>query len=132
VAPAIEIIDSRYRDFAFSLTDVVADNTSAAALVVGPWRPADTTLDNRGVQLHVDGRLAEAGSTSAILGDPLRAIPAAVRLARRHGIPLPDGTILLVGAATPAIALRAGTHVSATVSGLGRVRFSVTHQEPRP
>ncbi|MFI5610730.1 2-keto-4-pentenoate hydratase [Amycolatopsis sp. NPDC051903] len=126
VAPAIEVIDSRYRDFKFSLADVVADNTSAAAVVLGPWRPLDAGLDNRGVLLEVDGRLAGAGSTAAILGDPLRAIPAAVRLARRYGLPMPAGTVLLAGAATPAVALRAGTHVSATVSGLGRARFSVT------
>src|SRR4051794_10935365 len=39
VAPALEIIDSRYRDFRFSLEDVVADNTSAAGFAVGQWLP---------------------------------------------------------------------------------------------
>ncbi|MFV2110632.1 2-keto-4-pentenoate hydratase, partial [Micromonospora sp. LOL_015] len=34
VAPALEVIDSRYRDFTFSLPDVIADNTSAALYVV--------------------------------------------------------------------------------------------------
>ncbi|MFB7288894.1 2-keto-4-pentenoate hydratase [Actinacidiphila glaucinigra] len=130
VAPAVEVIDSRYRDFRFSLADVVADNTSAAALVLGPWRPlgdeGPTGLDNRGVLLEVDGRIAGSGSTAAILGDPLLAVPAAVRMAHRYGIPLPAGTVLLAGAATPAVALRANTHVSATISGLGRARFSVT------
>lgn len=128
VAPAIEVIDSRYRDFRFSLADVVADNTSAAAVVLGPWRPLDAGLDNRGVVLEVDGRIAEAGSTAAILGDPLRALPAAVRMSQQYGIPLPAGTVLLAGAATPAVALQAGTHVNATVSGLGRARFSVASQ----
>lgn len=125
VAAAIEVIDSRYRDFKFSLADVVADNTSAAGLVLGPWRDLEPGLDNRGVVLEVDGRLAAAGSTAAILGDPLRAVTAAVRMAARYGIALPAGTVLLAGAATPAVALRAGTHVSVTVSGLGRARFSV-------
>lgn len=37
VAPALEIIDSRYQDFRFSLTDVVADNSSSSGFVVGPW-----------------------------------------------------------------------------------------------
>jgi 2-oxo-3-hexenedioate decarboxylase len=129
VAPAIEVIDSRYRDFKFSLADVVADNTSAAAVVLGSWRSLEPGLDHRGVLLEVDGRLAGAGSTAAILGDPLRALPAAVRMAQRHGIPLTAGAVLLAGAATPAVALRAGTHVSAIVSGLGRAHFSVAaHQ----
>lgn len=43
VAPAVEIIDSRYRDFRFTYTDVVADNTSAAGYAIGPWRPWRTS-----------------------------------------------------------------------------------------
>jgi 2-oxo-3-hexenedioate decarboxylase len=35
VAPAMEIIDSRYRDFRFTLEDVVADNCSSAGLTIG-------------------------------------------------------------------------------------------------
>lgn len=125
VAPAIEVIDSRYRDFRFSLADVVADNTSAAAVVLGPWRALAPGLENRGVLLEVDGRLAAGGSTGAILGDPLRALPATMRMAQRYGIPLAAGAVLLAGAATPAVTLQAGTHVTASVHGLGRVRFSV-------
>ena len=42
VLPAIEVIDSRYKDFKFDIQSVVADNTSAARYVVGgsPRRPA--------------------------------------------------------------------------------------------
>lgn len=35
VLPAIEIIDSRYRDFKFDLKSVIADNCSSARFVVG-------------------------------------------------------------------------------------------------
>ncbi|WP_136055398.1 fumarylacetoacetate hydrolase family protein [Microbacterium sp. K24] len=74
VAPALEIIDSRYRDFRFSLGDVVADNASAAAYAIGPWTSIDTAgdLGNRAVRLEVDGRISATGSTAAILGDPAR------------------------------------------------------------
>src|SRR5262245_27910314 len=37
VAAVLELIDSRYQDFQFTLPDVVADNTSAGAFVIGPW-----------------------------------------------------------------------------------------------
>ncbi|MCX4538241.1 2-keto-4-pentenoate hydratase [Streptomyces sp. NBC_01669] len=125
VAPAMEIIDSRFRDFRFDLADVVADNTSASGAVIGAWRPIGEGLDNRGVLFETDGRIVGAGSTAAILGDPLRAVTAAVRMAARYQITLSAGTVLLAGAATPAVALRAGTAVSTSVSGLGRVRFTV-------
>ena len=35
VLPAVEIIDSRYRDFKFDLKSVIADNTSSSRFVIG-------------------------------------------------------------------------------------------------
>ena len=91
VAPAIELIDSRYANFSFSLPDVIADNTSAAGFVVGAWSPVPDGLENLGVLLEVDGRVAQVGSTAAILGDPRRALAEGVRLAGRHGVRLRAG-----------------------------------------
>lgn len=129
VAPALEIIDSRYRDFAFSLEDVVADNTSASGFVVGPWIPfpgENVALEDRKVTLSQDGDPVMTGSTSAILGHPEHALSAVKRMARLYGHELPAGTIVLAGAATAAIPLVAGTLVEATVSGVGRVGVMVT------
>ncbi|MDG4753741.1 4-oxalocrotonate decarboxylase [Micromonospora sp. WMMD718] len=119
VAPAIELIDSRYANFTFSLPDVIADNTSAAAFVVGPWSPVPDGLDNLGVLLEIDGRVAQVGSTAAILGDPRRALDEGLRLAGRHGLRLRKGWVFLAGAATAAVPLRPGAHVRATVEKLG-------------
>ncbi|MEU7072397.1 fumarylacetoacetate hydrolase family protein [Streptomyces narbonensis] len=119
VAPALEVIDSRYDGFRFSLPEVIADNTSAAAYAVGTWS-APSDLDNLGVLLELDGRLAQAGSTAAILGNPLRALAAAARLAGE----LAPGTVILAGAATAAVPLPPGTHVRATVAGLGTVSLT--------
>lgn len=131
VAPGLEIIDSRYRDFRFSLTDVVADNTSAAGFVTGPWQPSDLTsaaarFDDRPVTLEIDGAVVATGSTSDILGDPLLALPAIARMAAAQGVVLPAGSVLLAGAATAAVALPGGVTVSATVPGLGSVRVTTT------
>lgn len=129
VAPALEIIDSRYIDFRFSLVDVVADNTSAAGFVVGGWQPADLVaspppISDVPVELTVDGELAAAGRSSDILGDPYRAVPALARLAQAQGVSLPEGAVLLAGAATEAVALAPGTRIVATVPGLGTVSMS--------
>ncbi|MEV4135555.1 4-oxalocrotonate decarboxylase [Dactylosporangium sp. NPDC049742] len=119
VAPALELIDSRYADFKFTLPDVIADNTSAAGFVLGPWQPLPAGLDNLGVLLEVDGRVAQIGSTAAILGDPRRALTAAATLASSAGVLLEDGWVLLAGAATAAVPLAPGAHVRAVVEGLG-------------
>lgn len=124
VAPALEIIDSRYADFRFSLEDVVADNASAARFVIGAWQPfADRrdSVSDAAVTLAFDGQTREQGSTSAILGDALNAVAAAQRMASRHDLPLPAGSVILAGAATAAVAMEPGALVEATVAGLGRV-----------
>lgn len=121
VAPALELIDSRYANFRFSLPDVVADNASAARYAIGAWQPVPAGLDNLGVLLEVDGRVVETGSTAAILGDPRRALDEGVRLAGRHGVRLREGWVFLAGAATAAVPLRPGAHVRAVIERLGAV-----------
>ncbi|MDQ6525409.1 fumarylacetoacetate hydrolase family protein [Nocardioides sp. LHD-245] len=126
VAPALEVIDSRYRDFRFSLADVVADNTSASAYAVGDWVPVERVragIDLAGLEvvLSVDGAEAARGSSADILGDPWAALPATLRMAARHGQALRRGGVLLAGAATAAVPLPAGARVTATVAGLGDV-----------
>jgi len=124
VAPAMEIIDSRYRDFKFTLEDVVADNCSSAGLVIGPWSRRFDGLRNAGVAMRFDGRIVQAGSTAAILGDPLRSIVQASRLLSQSEIVLPAGSLIMAGAATAAHALTSPTHVQCVVGGLGRAEFT--------
>lgn len=129
VAPALEIIDSRYRDFRFSLPDVVADNTSACRYVVGEWSPFTAELAARAVALYVDGASVAEGSTSAILGDPLLTLPRMLAMSAKYAFTIPAGSTILAGAATAAVALTAGTHVSAEVEGLGSVSLIVQGQK---
>lgn len=124
VAPALEIIDSRYRDFKFSLEDVVADNCSSAGLVVGPWSDDVGSLANAGVAMAFDGRIVQSGSTAAILGHPLRAFVEATRLIAAAGLVLPAGSLVMAGAATAAEALRPGCHVRVDIGCLGTAEFT--------
>ena len=127
VAPALEIIDSRYENFKFSLTDVIADNSSSSGFVVGAWsRAATVDLDNLGMIMSLDGRPAAFGSTAAILGHPLRSLVAAARLMAEHeGGALQPGWIVMAGGATAASALAPGMHVALEVERLGRAEFTV-------
>jgi len=124
VAPAMEIIDSRYQDFRFTLEDVVADNCSSAGVVVGAWARDFDGLRNAGVILRVDGRDVQIGSTAAILGHPVRAVVEASRLASESETALPAGSLIMAGAATAAHALARGSHVQAVVNGVGEVEFT--------
>jgi 2-oxo-3-hexenedioate decarboxylase len=122
VAPAMEIIDSRFRNFKFTLEDVVADNCSSAGLVVGPLSRIED-LRNRGVTMSFNGHNVQMGSTGAILGNPLRSVVQAAQLVAQAGMVLPAGSLIMAGAATAAEALSHATHVRTDISGLGRVEF---------
>ena len=125
IAPAMEIIDSRYRDFKFALPDVIADNSSSSGFVIGPWSSPATRFANLGLSLEVDGRPVEIGSTSAILGDPIRSLVAAARLAAPALGGLKAGWIILAGGATAAHSLKIGESVRLTMQGLGSVSIKV-------
>lgn len=126
VAPAMEIIDSRYKDFKFSLGDVIADNASSSGFVVGPWSDMDVDLTNLGMVLEFNGRPRQIGSSAAILGNPVRSLVAAARLSNSAGEKLEAGWIVMAGGATAAEWLTPGDYVRNSVEHLGSVAFSVT------
>ncbi|EOM75525.1 4-oxalocrotonate decarboxylase [Rhodococcus rhodnii] len=121
IAPAMEIIDSRYRDFRFTHEDVVADNTSAAAFVVGPWQPVVDAAE-AAVRISV-GEQESTGSTAAILDDPMNAVREAQRMCRKRGLALVPGDVVLAGAATAALPL-GPVHAECEIEGLGTVSVS--------
>lgn len=125
VAPAMELVDSRYLDFKFTLNDVVADNSSAAGLVIGPWCSPTQDLSNLGVVLEVNGMVIETASTAAILGHPVRALVAAARLAAEAGETLHPGDIVMSGGLTAAYSISPGETVRATLQNLGFVSINV-------
>ncbi len=125
VAPALEIIDSRYRNFKFSLPDVIADNSSSSSFVLGAWNRPDIDLSNLGMVMRFNGRPVQVGSSAAILGHPGRSLAAASRLVAASGLRLEAGWIVLAGGATAADALSPGLSVSLDVQHLGSTGFAV-------
>ena len=125
VAPAMEIIDSRYENFRFALNDVVADNSSSSAFVIGDWQAASGDLSDLDMVMRFDGDPVQSGSTKEILGDPLSSLVEAARLAGQEGLALEPGWIVLCGAATSAEALRPGVHVRLDAEKLGGVDLHV-------
>lgn len=117
LAVAIEIIDSRYENFKFSLEDVVADNCSSAAFVLGPWQDPSTSYQDIPMSLLVDGEVVQAGSSRAILGNPLESLVAAARLGLENGENLSRGTLILAGAATSAVYIKQGQTIEARAQG---------------
>lgn len=125
ICAAIEVIDSRYEKFKFTLADVVADNASSVAFVLGSEvrKPEEVELGNIGMSFELDGEVKHVGSSAAILEHPARSLAAMANMLHERGEYLRAGQIVLAGAATAAEFVHAGTSVCLRADGLGEVRL---------
>jgi 2-keto-4-pentenoate hydratase len=124
--PAIEIVDSRIRDWSISIVDTVADNGSSALFVLGEQRipAADIDFVSRTMQLTEDGATVSQGRGADCLGSPLIALAWLARTASDNGSPLRAGHIVLSGALGPMVPARAGSTYRAEIDGIGSVAVS--------
>ena len=123
VVGGIEVIDSRFEKFSFTLADVIADNTSAARVVLGSDGIAarDADLRTLGCLFEVDGQVTGTATGAALLGDPAACVAMLANHLGKHGQKLEAGWLVMAGAATDAQPLAAGTTATASYSHLGSV-----------
>jgi 2-oxo-3-hexenedioate decarboxylase len=123
VLPAVEIIDSRYRDFKFDLKSVIADNASSSRFVTGGVhrKANDVDLKNLGVVLEKNGYVVATAAGAAILGHPAASIAMLANMLGERGEEIPAGTFIMAGAATEAVSVEAGDHIVARYQDLGQV-----------
>lgn len=123
MAPALEIIDSRYENFKFSLEDVVADNCSSTGYVIGDWQPLSTDISDLRMDLLVNSEVIESASSAAILENPLQSVVELSRLATIAGLTIKKGQVILAGAATAAVFIKPSQTLTAKVEKMGIVSF---------
>jgi len=113
ILPAMEILDSRYKDFQFKLPDVVADNTSASGFILGSrnWISECQSIPFLGVTVRKNGEICETGCPAAVLGNPLNSLMALIRALSREEIVLEAGSVVLTGGITASIPLFKGDFI---------------------
>lgn len=124
ICPAMEIIDSRYEQFKFTLEDVVADNTSSAAFVLGDSVAVDTDISNLSVTMYENDTIIQQGTTAALMGHPLNCLVQVSELLAENGQSLPAGSIILAGAATAAHAMQPNCIYKTDIQGMPAVSVS--------
>jgi len=131
VLPALEIIDSRIRDWRITLVDTIADNASSGGIVLGaqpsPLSAAD--LATVGCNLFRNGRLADTGTGGAVLGHPLRALVWLANTLGGFGVTLREGDVVLPGSCTTALPVTPGDVFQALFDGLGSVSVEFSAKE---
>ncbi|HVY06893.1 MAG TPA: fumarylacetoacetate hydrolase family protein [Burkholderiales bacterium] len=123
--PAIEIPDSRYRDFVtVGAAQLIADNACASYFVIGPvvvadWRQAD--LARHPVTAHINGKPAREGLGENVLGGPLIALTWIANELSLAGDMLRAGDTITTGTCIAPVPIAAGDHVIADFGAFGRV-----------
>jgi 2-oxo-3-hexenedioate decarboxylase len=123
VIPAVEIIDSRYRDFKFDLKSVIADNTSASRFVIGGRARSVEALDLRtlGIVMEKNGQIVAMAAGAAVLGHPAAAVAMMANHLGQRGQEIPAGSFIMTGGVTEAIAVAAGDNINVRFQDLGSV-----------
>jgi 2-oxo-3-hexenedioate decarboxylase len=123
VIPAVEIIDSRYRDFKFDLTSVVADNCSSSRFVTGGRARKATELDlaTLGVVMEKNGEIVATAAAAAVLAHPANSVAMLANMLAVRGEHIPAGTFIMTGGVTEAIAVQKGDSIHVRFQELGSV-----------
>ncbi|GLY35587.1 4-oxalocrotonate decarboxylase [Amycolatopsis sp. NBRC 101858] len=122
----IEVIDSRYADYRFTLPDAVADNGSSAYFSVGPvgLPPSSLDLSLEAALLEVDGQIVDTATGAAVQGHPAEALALAANALGARGLALEPGWLVLTGGMTDAVPVRPGSRVAAHFSHLGSITLA--------
>jgi 2-oxo-3-hexenedioate decarboxylase len=121
VMPAVEVIDSRYKDFKFDLKSVIADNSSSTRFVTGGRIKPVSELDlkNLGVVMEVNGEVVEVGAGAAVLGHPAASVAMLANMLGERGEELPAGSFVMIGAITAAVPVKKGDNFTVRYQDLG-------------
>lgn len=126
--PAIEIVDSRFRDYqGTALLDRSADCISNGGFVAGPSRRDWRSFDLKGIEavLEIDGKEVVRKAGGHASGDPLLPAIALANDRRRHG-GLPAGVVITTGTYTGMNRARPGQRVVARFTGFGTAEVTFT------
>jgi len=124
VYAAVDVLDSRYADFRFRLPDVVADNASAGAFLLGPRAVAPADIEDLalvGCVLKVNGAVVATAAGAAVMGHPAASVAwLANQLAGRKQRLL-AGWMVFSGGLTEPVPLVPGACVTVELDGLGSI-----------
>lgn len=123
IMPALEIVDSRIRDWKIKLVDTVADNASSARFVLGSRMLPAESFDLRliGMCLEKNGLVVNSAAGVAVWGHPAAAVAWLANKLSEFGAALETGDIVLSGAFTAAVDVGPGDVVQAHFDRLGSV-----------
>lgn len=125
VIPALEIIDSRVKDWKIDSFETTADGGSVGAVILSaqPRQLSELNLGNIAGEIVIDGQIVAQGNTSALAGHPAQAIAWLCRRVAEYGITFKKGEVILAGSVLAAVQMTPNTRISGRFAGWGEINF---------
>ncbi|WP_417583787.1 2-oxo-3-hexenedioate decarboxylase [Nitrincola sp.] len=123
IIPAVEVIDSRYKDFKFDLKSVIADNSSSTRFITGGRmaRLEDVDVTTLGVVMEINGEVVATGAGAAVLGHPAASVAMLANMLGERGEEIPAGTFIMTGGITAAVTVNRGDSITVRYQDLGSI-----------
>ena len=123
VVPALEVVDSRIKDWKIKLEDTVADNASCGLYVLGSNKVHIGDVDLKGIhmQLLKNNQVINEGKGTDVLGDPALCVAWLANKLSEYGVSLKAGEVILSGALSAAVVAEQGDQFTAKFTQIGEV-----------
>lgn len=127
---AVEIVDSRIRDWRIKLADTVADLASNGAIALSSLVVPVDGFDPRllGMVFTRNGEVVATGAGAAALGDPLAAVAWLANTLAPMGVTLPAGSVIMTGALHAMVPVAPGDVFRADFDRLGPITIRMAHE----
>jgi len=124
---AVELVDSRIKDWKINISEAVADNSLHAGFVLGPFmRPiSGFDLRHEGVVMSKNGRLLASACGVEALGNPINAVTWLANKLSAFDREIQAGEIILTGSLTEFFFVEPGDIVNVSFSNLGSIQFPI-------
>lgn len=105
VTPAIEIVDSRIKDWNITIVDTVADNASCGRYIISDVKIDPKIIDLKKIKMDMykNDILINSGYATEVQDDPVNAVVWLAKTMRKYNIEFKKGDIILSGAFTAAL-----------------------------
>jgi 2-keto-4-pentenoate hydratase len=125
--PALEVIDSRVRDWKIKLCDTIADNASCGRFVLGRSRTAPGAFDIKliGMNYYVNEDLVSTATAAAVVGNPAEAVAWLANTLAPYGHQLFAGQVVMPGSLVAAVDAKPGGRIRADFDHIGSVELKV-------
>lgn len=128
---AIEIVDSRIRDWKISAVDTIADNGSSSRVVLaGTKHKLDgLNLPHLGMALSKNGEVMVTGAGAAVMGNPLSAVVFLANELAKQDCIMNAGQVILSGSLSSMLSIRPGDSFTCEIAELGKASIRFVQKE---